>query len=238
MLHFAICDDEALVRRKISDYIGRLEQELEQPIRVTEYASGMELLEQYPNDVDILFLDIKMQMLNGVQTAHRIREFSPEVCIIFITSMVQYALSCYKVHAFSFIQKPVQYGEFRCEVRAALRSMRRRTDHILLLADSCGATQYPVSSREIVYVEVRDHEVTVHLDNGTLTTRQKLKTIEEKLLPHGFVRCHLSYLVNLRQIQTVEAMQVRMSNGDLVPISKQRKKAFLTALADYAGGTL
>ena len=238
MLNFVICDDEAVVRRQLLQYIRRLEADLDTTICVTEFSSGMELLENYPMQTDILFLDICMNILDGIETAHRIRRFSPQVCIIFITSMVQYALSCYKVHPFSFIQKPVQYGEFRCEVRAALRSVQQRSEHMILITDVSGNAQYPLNSREILYIEVQDHESTLHLEDRTITIRQKLKKLEELLDGQGFFRCHASYLVNMRQIRSAESSQVLMKNNDRVPISKQRRKTFLTALTDFAGAML
>ncbi|MBQ7859511.1 MAG: response regulator transcription factor [Faecalibacterium sp.] len=238
MLNFVICDDEAIVRRQLVQYIRRLESDLDTSIDITEFSSGMDLLENYPMQTDILFLDIRMNILDGIETAHRIRKFSPQVCIIFITSMVQYALSCYKVHPFSFIQKPVQYGEFRSEVQAALRTVRQHREHMILVTDTSGSVQYPLNSRDILYIEVRDHVSTLHLEERTITIRQKLKKLEEDLTGQGFMRCHASYLVNMRQIRSVEISQLQMKNGDTIPISKQRRKPFLTALTDFAGAML
>lgn len=237
MLNFVICDDESAVRCQLVSYLRRLEGELDISLNIIEFSSGVDLLDNYPLQTDILFLDIRMNLLDGVETAHRIRRFSPEVCIIFITSMVQYALSCYKVHAFSFIQKPIQYGEFRCEVLAALHNMRR-TEHMVLVTDSSDGTQYPLRIHDILYIEVQNHNSTLHLKDRTITTRQKLKKLEEDLAEHGFARSHVSYLVNLRQIYSVEITQLHMKNHDIIPISKQRRKAFLTALTDFVGAML
>lgn len=237
MLSFVICDDEPSVRHQLVGYIRRIESELDSAINIIEFSSGVDLLDRYPMQTDILFLDIGMRILDGIETAHRIRKISPDVCIIFITSMVQYALNCYKVHAFSFIQKPVQYGEFRSEVCAALRSLQR-TEYSFFVTNAADGLQYLVSSGEIFYIEVQNHDCTLHLKDRTITTRQKLKKWEEDLSKYNFARCHVSFLVNFRHIRSVGGATLQMNNGDTIPISKQRRKAFLTALTDFAGGLL
>ena len=178
-----------------------------------------------------------MRHVDGVEAAKRIREFDKDVCIIFITSMVQYALECYRVHAFSFLPKPVRYAQFRTEVADAMRLFRKRQEPSLLVEDGRGVSRrVPVS--ELLYLEVMDHKVTLHLYGETLSVRKNLGEFEKELSPAGFLRCHVSFLVNADKIKAIRTGEVEMLNGDVIPISKQRRRQFAEEYTRYAGGKL
>ena len=236
-MHFVICDDNARIRAQLKDYSERLATELGQALVITEFSDGLDLLEHFPHDADLVLLDIQMRHVDGVQTAKRIRQFDRDVCIIFITNMTQYALECYKVHAYSFLPKPVRYVEFRTEVSEAARLFLRRNDPTILVEDQQGM-QRRIAVSELLYLEVMDHKVTLHLFQETLTVRKNLKEFEAELAPLGFLRCHVSFLVNAGKIKTVRANELEMQNGAVIPISKQRRKPFIEEYTRYAGGLL
>ena len=236
-MHFAVCDDEAAMREQLKSYSLRLAEELGEPVRVSEFSDGLELLENFPADVNIVFLDIRMRHVDGVEAARRIREFDRDVCIIFITSMVQYALECYRVHAYSFLPKPLRYAEFRTEVSDAVRRFRKTQAPTILVEDSRGL-QRRVSTAELSYLEVMDHRVTLHLYGETVSVRKNLKDFERELAPMGFLRCHVSFLVNADKIKAIRSGEVEMQNGDRIPISKQRRRQFSEEYTRYAGGKL
>lgn len=236
-MHFVICDDDLRFRAQLREYSERLAKELDQPLRLTEFTDGLELLEAFPGDANLVFLDIQMAHVDGVETARKIRQLDKDVCIIFITNMVQYALECYKVHAYSFLPKPLRYAEFRTEVSDAVRLFLRRSDPAVLVEDIQGRQRrIPVS--ELLYLEVMDHRVTLHLYHEQLTVRKNLREFEEELTPLGFLRCHVSFLVNARKVTAIRTSDLTMQNGDTVPVSKQRRKRFQEEFTQYAGGLL
>ena len=238
MLHIVICDDDAHMRQRLRRYSQQLAAESSLEMRLYEFSSGIELLESYPSDADIILLDIQMGTLDGMKTAEQIRRFSPDVCIIFITGLVQYALRGYQVHAFSFLPKPVEYVTFYREISSAISRIERNHSHYLLLSVIDCPTRYKVDTGDILYLEVRDHLVTYYLAEKQLTTRQKLNDLEKELAPYGFFRCHASFLVNYRHIVSIGTTQITLANGSKVPISKQKKKGFLEALSNYMGEQL
>lgn len=237
MLNLVICDDEESMRSSVRKHLKNYSAETGNEFNITEFSTGLELIENYPQETDIILLDINMQLMDGLDTAKKIRQFSPDVCIIFITSMTQYALACYKVHAFSFIRKPFTYGELKTELNDAIRQLSRYGSHYIYVQD-ISAFRHRIDCKDILYVEVQDHDTTFHLVGRSIVTHQKLKVFEDELAGKGFYRCHVSFLVNFRHVARVDSSSVTLNNSENLPIAKQRRKSFLAALTEYAGGVV
>lgn len=112
MTRIAIVEDEAAVREQLAGYVQRYTRQYGTPFEVTEFADGMEILEDYRPQFDIIFLDVEMKHLDGMETARRIRERDGGVLIVFITNMAQYAIRGYAVGALDYVLKPVPYFAF------------------------------------------------------------------------------------------------------------------------------
>lgn len=238
MYQIAICDDEETTRDVLRSYVERYEVEHGKSLRCVLFPSANELLRSYPEGVDLLLMDIHMGGIDGMTAAKQIRQFDPQVCLIFITTEHQYALEGYSVRAFGFVKKPVGYTQFRHELTSALNhidTLRARNDFILL--KSGGQTErLPVSS--ILYCEVRNHSVEVHTLGGPHSYYCPMKAVEELLSPYGFFRCHASFLVNSAHIARIDSDGLLMDSGDQVPVSQHRRKDFLAALSRYMGERL
>jgi len=233
----AICDDELQTRLQLEEYIKRLVEEEGSKVSVHVYDSGEDLMARYDGAYDIIFLDIKMHDVDGIEAARRIREFNKEVCIIFISSMVQYALDCFKVRAFGFLKKPLTYEEFRMEVKEALSNISDDKNGKEIMVKTGRGTRW-VQTHKIRYIEVQNHEIILYMGVSEIRFYGKLKELEDQLKGCGFLRCHSSFLVNCAHIQEIKAMSLLISNGAEVPISKHRKKEFMEELTIYAGGRL
>lgn len=235
-IHFAVCEDEPEAAEVLRSYTEALCGELGEEPRLLLFKSGEELLEHYPEKVDILFLDIRMGELDGIETAKRIREQNRNVCIIFITSMAQYAIEGYRVRAFSFLTKPVRYEEFRIEVTAAVKKVREARGKELLIKS--GGNTYRIRSAAIHYIEVQNHKVMIHGKDRQIGFQGKLASLEEELKGWGFGRCHVAYLVAFKHVVSVSADSLILRSGEMIPVSRNRKKEFMKAMADYLGGNI
>lgn len=100
MIRIALVEDEAEVRAQLQGYVQRHTRQYGTEFAVTEFADGMELLDDYRPVYDILFLDVEMKHLDGMETARRVRELDKDVIIVFITNMAQYAIGGYAVAGF------------------------------------------------------------------------------------------------------------------------------------------
>ena len=235
MIRIAVCDDERPVRNSIIKALERYRSETDTEMEIMEFSSADALLTSYPADVDLILLDIYMPGIDGMDAARSIREFDQEVCIIFITTMYQRAIEGYKVRAFGFIRKPVSYEEFSHEIGDAVRNIlrSREKDHYLTIRSSGKTYRVPVS--KISYCEVRGHYVSLCISGEIREYRCPIRDLEEQLGEYGFFRCHASFLVSAEAIQEIGQTEILLKDGNVVPISQRRRKAFLSALSLYLG---
>ena len=115
MYRIAICDDERICRDQLSSFLTRYAKQNKEEFELLVFENADRLLLYYPKDLDLLFLDIAMDGVDGMEAAREIRKADKHVCIIFITTMVQYAIDGYAVKAFGFIRKPVSEAELKHE---------------------------------------------------------------------------------------------------------------------------
>lgn len=233
MTRIAIVEDEAAVREQLAGYVQRYTRQYGTPFEVTEFADGMEILEDYRPQFDIIFLDVEMKYLDGMETARRIRERDGGVLIVFITNMAQYAIRGYAVGALDYVLKPVPYFAFSQQLQKAEEQLRRRTRHYLAVPVEGGLRRLDTS--RIYYIESEGHRVHFYTEEGDFAAPGALKALEEKLADRPFARCNSGYLVNLAQVQAVQQNTVEVGPYEL-QVSRPKRKSFLAALTDYIGG--
>ena len=233
MIRIALVEDEAEVRAQLQGYVQRHTRQYGIEFAVTEFADGMELLDDYRPVYDILFLDVEMKHLDGMETARRVRELDRDVIIVFITNMAQYAIGGYAVGALDYVLKPVPYFAFSQQLRKAEEQLRRRARHYLALPVEGGMRR--LDSSLIYYLESEGHRVHFYTEEGDFVAAGTLKAFEEKLAERPFARCNSGYLVNLAQVKSVQQGMVQVGPYEL-QVSRPRRKAFLAALADHIGG--
>ena len=229
-----ICDDETEMRRAVKEYLSRFSEETGELFSITEYDSGEALLFNLTEDADIVFLDIAMGGITGMDAAKKLRDKNNTVCIVFITTMTQYAIEGYAVHAFGFLKKPVSYAQFRLQMTDVLRHLKPLRAEALSL--KAGGEIRKIHLSDIIYLEVLDHDMRFVLSGDSITSRITMKELDEGLKGRGFFRCHKGYTVSLDHVRRVAASGIIMDNGDEVPLSKHRRKEFLEAYANYIGG--
>ena len=127
MIKIAIVEDEAAVRDQLTDYVRRYTRQYGTEFEVTCFTDGDEILENYRPAFDIIFLDVEMKRLNGMETAQRIRELDDDVLLIFITNMAQYAIKGYSVGALDYVLKPVPCFAFSQQLQKALGQLEKRS---------------------------------------------------------------------------------------------------------------
>ena len=233
MIKIAIVEDEAAVRDQLTDYVRRYTRQYGTEFEVTCFTDGDEILENYRPAFDIIFLDVEMKRLNGMETAQRIRELDDDVLLIFITNMAQYAIKGYSVGALDYVLKPVPYFAFSQQLQKAVNQLARRARHYLAVPVDGGMRRLDTAA--IYYMESDGHKVCFYTEDGDFIAPGALKAFEEKLANRPFARCNSGYLVNLAQVRGVQQSEVQVGPHTL-QTSRPRRKAFLAALADYIRG--
>lgn len=197
------------------------------------YSRALELLDHYERDFDLLFLDIRLPDMTGMEAAHCIRQTDRNVMIVFVTSLTQYAIEGYSVQAFDYIVKPISYAPFAAKLERALRVLSYREPGVVLdIKTREGSLR--LTSDMVRYFEVFDHDLLIHTDDGVIKQWGSLSKYEKLLEGEHFARCNSCYLVNLKYVRGVYGDEAAVGE-DRLAISKSRRKSFLQALAQYKG---
>ena len=237
MVNLVICDDEPSARSLICKYVERFSEESGETFAITQFKNGEDLLHDYPVNCDIILIDILMDMLNGIETAARLRQIDKDVCIIFITQTPQYALNAYKVHALGYLTKPVSYQDLCYELNEALRRLSVNKDEYIILKNQSETIKLNI--RDIVFVEAQNHKLRFVMSNNEVHYYYgKLVDIEQQLENKYYFRCHRAYLLNLRWLNRVEGNDAILATGYTVPVSKSRRNELIQHLTDYLGNQL
>ncbi|HFG9565484.1 TPA: two-component system response regulator RgbR, partial [Clostridioides difficile] len=123
MIKIAVCEDEKETQLLIEDYLENILKDISIEYEIQKYISGEELLESNLKDIDILLLDIKMEKLNGMDTARKIREVDNEMEIIFVTSLIDYVQEGYEVRAYRYLLKPIELEELKKHVLTCIKDI-------------------------------------------------------------------------------------------------------------------
>lgn len=238
----AIIDDEPLALGLIESYVRKTPSLSLQGT----YSSAVSALQILPNKpVDLLFLDIQMPELNGLEFA---RLLPPSTKIVFTTAFSEYALDGYKVEAIDYLLKPISYADFLGAVHKAMRqcspslstpfpsaevsdTVTAEEESIFVKSDY---KLVRIRLEQILYVEsVRDY-VHIYLEetDKPVVSMMSLKTLEEKLPAQRFIRVHRSYIVQSSKIKVIERNRI-VFGKTYIPISDSYKQDFQTFLSKY-----
>lgn len=230
-IHVAIVEDEEKEQAVLKRHIERFAAENHISFDVDIYPDPIRLLDNYQPVYDIIYMDIQMPHVNGMEAARRLRVLDQKVLLVFVTNLTQYAVEGYEVSALDYVIKPVQYHSFAMKLTRALwRVEQTQGDALNISIDNRTAR---VSLRDIKYIEVRDHLLTYYTIDGKYSELGSLSRLEEKLAGKDFVRCSSSCIVNLKYTAGVKGYTLTMRDGTVLKISQPRKKRFMQAFNDY-----
>ena len=221
-VRIGICDDSAEDIRQLAEELHGYDVSFE----ISTYADGESLLEECMEKkkiFDILFLDIYMPGMNGIQTASRIRAEMKDVLIIFSSSSNEYYPEAFDVFAFSYLLKPLNPAKLRRVLDHAVADIakdRRRHIHF-----SYKGTAYRIACRSIMYIESSNKIIYFYMDNKTnLQCYAKLDDILKQLPDDSFIRCHQSYVVNIFYVNEMTESHFRIDPESVISISKKYQK--------------
>lgn len=233
MIRIAIVEDESESRQLLQQFLQRYQQERGCQIRTCCFSDGEEIVRGYRAEYDIIFMDIQLKELDGMTTAELIRRHDPEVIIIFITNMAQYAIRGYAVDALDYVLKPVTYFAFSQRLDRAVDRLGRRKTHYLTITVKGGTQKLDVG--QIRYLESRGHTLIFHMEREEIISTGTMKEMEDLLAQYGFSRCNKGYLLNLEYVDGILDGCALVGKERLL-ISRGRKNLFLESLANYMGG--
>jgi len=213
-------DDEPLALELMESYISQVPG-LELKETFTDAISAWGYLQRTP--VDLIFLDIQMPDISGIQLARSLNRRQP--MIIFTTAYGKYAVEGFNVDAIDYLLKPFEFSRFLESVKKAREykdmhdsGTTTAEDQAIFVKSDYQNVRIP--TKEILYIEGFDDYIRIHLDSGkSIYTLMSLKSILEKLPEQEFIRIHRSYIVSIRKIQRIYNQMVLLGEKEL-PIGK------------------
>lgn len=234
MLSCAIVDDEPLALDLLETYVEKTPF-LQIKGKYASAVEAMKGLQEQP--VDLLFLDIQMPELDGLEFSHMV---IPETRIIFTTAFEQYALDSYRVNALDYLLKPISYRDFLEASNKALQwfELKNAADGTV---DSAGDDEYiyvkseykliQISLKDILYIEgLKDYvKIYVETEARPIMSLMSLKFLEERLPTSRFLRVHRSYIVQKSKIRLIDRGRI-VFGKEYIPISDSYKQDLQTYL--------
>ncbi len=231
-LWVAICDDLEDERRALAQMVRGYARRRGRTVRFRFFASGDELLasSQQLRTCQILFLDIYMPGLSGVETARRLRDAGFDTAIVFATTSIDHGLDSFDVWAADYLTKPFREEEIDRALDWCLEHLPEPMRVLSVYSE--GETQeFPLSS--IPYLEVFGHRTHIHTLQKIVVVRRGLDDLETAIDSPDFLRCHRSFLVNMNHVMGLEGSNFRMSDKALVPISIAHQQRVRSAFIDW-----
>lgn len=231
MMNICIVEDEKEHYEIIKSYIKKCVGAEINNYQITWYQDGIDLVDEYNSQFDIIFLDIQMKHINGMEAAEKIRKLDPEVVLIFITSTVSYAVQGYSVDALGYVLKPVPFVAFQKLFEKAIERVKAKLQKVHIRV-TVNDKQIKIDCDTVIYLESQRNNVIIHCNGEKYVTAGPLKKYEEKLSAYSFSKCHNAYLVNLAKVDAVQKAEIVLSDGTVLPISRARKKEFIEELTN------
>jgi DNA-binding LytR/AlgR family response regulator len=225
-VRIAVCDDESIFREELRKSLVAFD-DLPGDAVIAEFSDGVSLVSSHEEDpFDIIFLDIQMDGISGLEAGQKIRDVDRNAMIIYLTNHKQYVFQSLKVEIFDYLVKPVN-DEAVSEVLS--RALKKYRDQHHIIRFKCQDTFFALDVSEIVYVRYGRRHIEFVTKDKSYKCIGNLKEYEHLLSPHGFFRCHNSCLINMNYIKRIENDCIATTYNQKVDMSVRKKHDCLEA---------
>lgn len=238
MFNAAIVEDSDTAAQSLAAYVDRYGTDHRLELVTTRFTCGDDFLEA-KRTFDLVFMDIDMPGLDGLETSAAFREYNDATPLIFVTNLAQYAIRGYEVDALGFLVKPVGWSDFCACLDRVMPAVQRAQAQTLTVSTRFGTHHLRLS--DLPYIEVRNHAVLYHgaPSEEPVQARSTLREVEDSLAGTPFVRISNNALVNMDHVTSVRGDEVALRDGRTLFMSRSRKKEATEAITRYfAGGRL
>lgn len=195
------------------------------------YHSGLSFIATYQPNYDVVFLDIEMPHMSGLEVAEFIRKSTDNTIIFFVTNMPQFATKGYEFNAFDYLIKPIVKEVLFRKLEEALRQIKSREELTIQVPSDDGGVV--INAKDIVSIEVMDHWLYFTTLKGSYKMLGSLKEMEDKLQYSNFIRCNKSVLINLCYVTRMKTDFVELEGQGKIKMSRSRRKEVQEAFIDF-----
>lgn len=228
MITIAVCDDDLVFLEQFSQMIDGILERQKIEHHIVKFASGKRLLES--GSFAIVFLDVEMEGLNGLEAAEQIRRRKDPCCLIFVSSHPRYVFSAFDVEASHYLIKPPDEKKLEEILLRRIQGLKEQEEACCTVKQGNGYCRVPYA--RICYVEVMGRKIILHTQDDAVMFNGRLEVFGKEL-PPSFFCCHRSFLVNFAWVCGYEDGEARLTGGEKIPISRRKLPEFKTAFMDY-----
>lgn len=231
MIKVALCDDDLKILDDLSLKIAAAFENIKCEIDLYQTDSPFELLDHLKSTaVDVLFLDIDMPEISGMDIAQNLPDSGMQTLLVFVTSHDALVYKSFKYHPFGFIRKAYFEEEISAVVSSAVDEIRKNSDTFSFKAND---GFYIVKLTDILYFESESNYIHVHTADQIYRFRGTLSSIEKELVPKGFIRTHKGFLVNQKHIYSIKSDDIVLSDKEVLPIGRTNKENVKSLIMRY-----
>lgn len=232
-LKVCICDDDMPSLMTYSAAVKGCFQSFGVAAEVDTYSSAANLRSRLEKlSYNIIFLDIDMPKEDGIAFAKSLRNRNDTVPIIFVTAREDRMFDTFSVQPFGFVRKSRFLEDLNEAVRIFLETNPELTAEMVMFSTPSG--DFQVNVKQIVFIESSLHAQYIHLNGqSAIETHSSMSNFESLLADKGFIRIHKGYIVNYRHIKRIENSDVRLTTGELLPLSRVKKKEVKSLWLEY-----
>ncbi|NCB94533.1 MAG: response regulator transcription factor [Clostridia bacterium] len=224
-MRVAICDDDKYLCGSIERLLTGIGKREKIQMEIDAFFDGDTLLEGIEKDgsYDLIYMDIEMERVDGIEAARKIRQDDPYTIFIFVSSYESYCKQLFEVEPFRFLDKPIDEDIFD---KYFMLAYKKATDREERFVFQIKKKLYQMPYKEIIYMESKIRVIYVHGKDREYRFYGKLNEVAEELDQEGkcFIRIQHSYLVNYQYIRSMNARSVELENGEILPISLDYKE--------------
>lgn len=229
IIKIAVCDDLSEEREKICSLIHEYTENHQLTAAVDEFESGESFLSSDISSYSLVFFDIFMDGMNGMETAKLLFSKNSRVQIVFCSTSADFAAESYDVAALHYLVKPIEKDKF-FQVLDRFFYMYRDMKTITVKAQRMDTTIY---LSDILWVEAADHKCIIHTKMGDVETRMPFSQLSAQLLPYDFVQPIRYAVAALKEIAAIPTDSITLSDGSIIPISRGERMNIRQAFSDY-----
>lgn len=232
MIRIAVCDDEVEISEELTAVIEKVMSDINEKVKICSFTNGYDMLESHIK-FSLIFLDIEMPQLNGIETAQKIREIDSRVSIVYVTNYHDYMRNAYRVHAFDYIEKPIKYESIYTVICDYLKTVSSSTNDVIEFTTEA-SEKILLNANEIITIMCGYKRRTVvvittekeYIFNGMITK------IYEALDEREFFMPNRSCIINISMVKSFKRNEnIIMNDGQDISLSKGNTKVFEAKLA-------